>query len=129
MISEKGKMFGSYFPLFAVLRTHRNHRIGRKDWDGLPLQNGYLFYAGNKEISLDSPISPSQLPSITGVEEETYDPDDVSWDSSPPTPTVSLKQDRSSKKENIPQVTVPKNFIPPASFYGQLPKERLNGPL
>ncbi|KAG8213764.1 P-loop containing nucleoside triphosphate hydrolase protein [Butyriboletus roseoflavus] len=111
VISEKGKI------------------IGRKDWDGLPLQSGYRFYAGNKEISLDSPISPSQLPSITGVEEEASDPDDVSWDRSPPTPTIAARQDCSSKKENIFQAPVPKNFVPPASFYGQLPKKGQNGPL
>ncbi|KAF8557976.1 hypothetical protein OG21DRAFT_1494290 [Imleria badia] len=110
VISEKGKI------------------IGRKDWDGLPLQNGYRFYAGKKEISLDSPISPSQLPSVTGVEEETSDPEAVSWDKSQPAAVVTLQQDHLSKKENIPQVTVPKNFVASASFYGQ-PKKRPSGPL
>ncbi|KAN0090963.1 P-loop containing nucleoside triphosphate hydrolase protein [Tylopilus felleus] len=98
--------------------------IGRKDWDGLPLQSGYRFYAGKKEISLDSPISPSQLPSIIGIEEETSDPEDVSLDA-----IVIVQQDRPSKKENIPQATVHKHFVPPASFYGELPKKRPSGPL
>lgn len=106
----------------------RDHRIGRKDWDGLPLQNGYHFYAGNKEISLDSPVSPVQLPLITGVEEEPSDSEDHGWDRSARTPTVALQQDRLSK-ENIPQATAPKHFVSPASFYGQLPKKEPSGPL
>lgn len=68
------------------------------------------------------------MPSVTGVEEETNDPEDLSWDKSPPTPTVTPQQDRLSK-ENIPQATVSKNFVQPASFYGQLPKKQLIGPL
>ncbi|KAG6378110.1 P-loop containing nucleoside triphosphate hydrolase protein [Boletus reticuloceps] len=111
VISEKGKI------------------IGRKDWDGHLLQSGHRFYTGNKEISLDSPISPSQLPSIAGVEQETSDPEDVSWDRSPLTTVVTPQQDHLSKKENIPQVAVPKNFVPPTSFYGHPPKKLPSEPL
>ncbi|KAF8441415.1 P-loop containing nucleoside triphosphate hydrolase protein [Boletus edulis BED1] len=111
VISEKGKI------------------IGRKDWDGHPLQSGHRFYAGNKEISLDSPISSSQLPSIAGVEEETSDPEDVSWDRLPLTTVVTPQQDHLSKKENIPQVAAPKNFVPPTSFYNLPPKKQPNEPL
>ncbi|KAF9222619.1 hypothetical protein BS17DRAFT_802837 [Gyrodon lividus] len=110
VISEKGKI------------------MGRKEWDGLPLYNGYRFHAGGKEVELDSPIQATQLPSITGVEEEIIDPGADSWEKPPPTLNVTLPQARSSK-ENVPQATSPKEFIPPASFYGQPPKKKSNGPL
>jgi DNA repair and recombination protein RAD54B len=122
-------MFGFLTLTLSCTEGMPGHRIGRKDWDGLPLQSGYCFYVGNKEISLDSPISSSKLPSITGVEEETKDPADVNWDRSPPTSPVVLQQKHLSKKENIHQAQVSKSFVPPTSFYGQLPKKRLNDPL
>ncbi|KIK99085.1 hypothetical protein PAXRUDRAFT_823120 [Paxillus rubicundulus Ve08.2h10] len=110
VISEKGKI------------------IGRREWDGLPLYNGYRFHAGGKEVELDSPIQVSQLPSITGVEEEIADPGADGWEKSPSTTKAILQQPRSSK-ENVPRATSPKDFVPPASFYGQISKKKPNGPL
>ncbi|KIJ67587.1 hypothetical protein HYDPIDRAFT_127687 [Hydnomerulius pinastri MD-312] len=115
VISEKGKI------------------IGRKEWDGLPLHNGYRFHAGGKEVELDLPIQASQLPAITGVEEQVADPevDDAEQPTSPSN-LSSLLQARSATKENVPQATSlqpPKEFVAPASFYGQVPKRKPNEPL
>ncbi|KAH7888361.1 P-loop containing nucleoside triphosphate hydrolase protein [Phlebopus sp. FC_14] len=114
VISEKGKI------------------IGRKDWDGLPLHTGYSFHVGGKEVELDSRIQASQMPSITGVEEETMDAD-VDGPDQPTSPshTSFLLQ---SRKENVSRAPIPtrsalKEFVPPTSFYGHTPKNNPNQPL
>lgn len=77
---------------------------------------------------MDSPASPSQLPSVVGVEEEPSDPEDLSWDRPSLTSTVDIQRDH-LLKENIPQASVSKNFVPPASFYSPMPKQLSIGPL
>ncbi|KAG2153895.1 P-loop containing nucleoside triphosphate hydrolase protein [Suillus clintonianus] len=117
VISEKGKI------------------LGRKEWDGLALHNGYSFSAGGKQIELDSQVPASRMPSITGVEDEVPGPEeDVQLvQSSPSKPSFLLHAKGALLgKENDIITASPgasKAFVPPASFYGQKPNKKPNDPL
>ncbi|KAG2066561.1 hypothetical protein BDR04DRAFT_1106542 [Suillus decipiens] len=117
VISEKGKI------------------LGRKEWDGLPLHNGYSFSAGGKQIELDSQVPASRMPSITGVDDILPEPEEDSLVvlSSPHKPSFLLQAKSTLPgKENDITVVSPgtsKAFVPPASFYGQKPIKKPNEPL
>lgn len=119
VISEKGKI------------------LGRKEWDGLALYNGYSFSAGGKQIELDSQVPASRMPSITGVEDSEALPgleEDVPVALSSPSKPSFLLQAKIvlPGKENNITVASPgssKAFVPPASFYGQKPIKKPNEPL
>ncbi|KAG0704667.1 P-loop containing nucleoside triphosphate hydrolase protein [Suillus ampliporus] len=118
VISEKGKI------------------LGRKEWDGLALHNGYGFSAGGKQVELDSPVPASRMPSITGVEDEVPGPEEDSPVvlSSPSKPSFLLhaKGALLGKENDVHTAASPgasKAYVAPASFYGQKPNKKPNGPL
>ncbi|KAI0081996.1 hypothetical protein K474DRAFT_1612582 [Panus rudis PR-1116 ss-1] len=112
LLSEKGLIWGS------------------KKWDGTPLESGYSGRIGKREFELDSEISQSELPTITGsaiehdsdIDLENDDSLDVSIISYSPAPRIPAAQ---------PQVSPPKpQSIPATSFYAHVkavPKQK--GPL
>ncbi|KAI6121363.1 P-loop containing nucleoside triphosphate hydrolase protein [Pisolithus sp. B1] len=103
--------------------------IGRKDWSGLELQNGYRFYVGSKEVELDAPIDASQMPRITEIEIENHDPSAEDADGSPAmtsiAPQVQLPRTDNATRTQRSQ----HGFISPVSFYGQIPEVKPMGPL
>ncbi|OAX36093.1 hypothetical protein K503DRAFT_721959 [Rhizopogon vinicolor AM-OR11-026] len=131
-----GDAFVSHVGDKLTLISEKGKIIGRKEWDGLALHNGYSFRAGGKEVELDSQISASRMPSITGVEDEVPGPeDDVPVMLSSPSKPSFLLHSKSTLpgKENdlhaVASSGTSKAFIPPASFYGQKPKKEPDGPL
>ncbi|KAF9245007.1 P-loop containing nucleoside triphosphate hydrolase protein [Melanogaster broomeanus] len=86
VISEKGKI------------------IGRKEWDGLPLYNGYRFHAG-----VD--------PEVDGREKLPF------------TQYVTLPQARSSTKENVPQATITESVCSASGFLRSTSQEEFEYPL
>ncbi|KAG2122511.1 hypothetical protein BD769DRAFT_1389602 [Suillus cothurnatus] len=46
-----------------------SEKLGRKEWDGFALYNGYNFSAGRKQAEFDSQVLASRMSSITGVED------------------------------------------------------------
>ncbi|KAG2128475.1 hypothetical protein BD769DRAFT_1387513 [Suillus cothurnatus] len=46
-----------------------SEELGRKEWDGFALYNGYNFSAGRKQAEFDSQVLASRMSSITGVED------------------------------------------------------------
>lgn len=123
--------------MVAHLLLHGRRRLGRKEWDGLALYNGYSFSAGGKQIELDSQVPASRMPSITGVEDSEALPgleEDVPVALSSPSKPSFLLQAKIvlPGKENNITVASPgssKAFVPPASFYGQKPIKKPNEPL
>ncbi|KAG2128615.1 P-loop containing nucleoside triphosphate hydrolase protein [Suillus bovinus] len=119
VISEKGKI------------------LGRKEWDGLVLHSGYSFSAGGKQIELDSQVLASRMPSINGVEDAMPElEEDVSAVLAPPSPSkpsflLHVKGALPGKENNITVASpsASKAFVPPASFYGQRPNKKPDGPL
>ncbi|KAI6026362.1 P-loop containing nucleoside triphosphate hydrolase protein [Pisolithus microcarpus] len=103
--------------------------IGRKDWSGHELQNGYRFYIGSREVELDAPIDASKMPRITEAETENHDPSAEDADS-PPAMTSIPPQVQLPRKDNATRIQRSQHgFISPVSFYGQIPETKPTGPL
>ncbi|KAG1742218.1 P-loop containing nucleoside triphosphate hydrolase protein [Suillus lakei] len=112
VISEKGKI------------------LGRKEWDGLALHSGYSFSAGGKQVELDSQVPASQMPSITGVEDEVSAPEgDVPVVLSSPSFLLYAKGAGKGNDTATVSPGASRVFVPPASFYGQKPNKKPNEPL
>ncbi|EIW82890.1 hypothetical protein CONPUDRAFT_101343 [Coniophora puteana RWD-64-598 SS2] len=93
VISEKGKV------------------LGRKEWNGVPLYSGFMFRASGKEVELDAQVSSSQLPNISGVNEEAEE-DDVSAPACPPY-LLQVKQSLREVSSSPPSAGASKPFVTP----------------
>ncbi|KAI0320767.1 P-loop containing nucleoside triphosphate hydrolase protein [Amylostereum chailletii] len=107
--------------------------LGHKSFEGTRLFSGYKSFIAGREIELDSQMSPSQLPAITGSSlevENEYDPDlvDISQPSPAQTPSRHRTESVSSPAKN--SISSTKKFIAPTTFYGNPPpKQKSKGPL
>jgi DNA repair and recombination protein RAD54B len=119
----------AHFPLKG------RHSLGRKEWDGLALHSGYGFSTGGRQVELDSQVSASRVPSITGVEDDVLVPEDdvpVMLPSPSKSFLLHVKSALPDKENDLHAAASPgvsKAFVPPASFYGQKPKMKPDGPL
>ena len=115
-------------------------RLGTRKWDGLPLYSSYRAFVGNREVELDSEISPSQLPTIVGTSKELpIDPEygDPPSSQSRPSFLLDVVRERRISQENagssspaaVSSPASAKKFISPASFYGTAVKPKPKGPL
>ncbi|KAH7920920.1 hypothetical protein BV22DRAFT_1020349 [Leucogyrophana mollusca] len=131
----EGDAFVSHVGDKLTLISDKGKIIGRREWDGLPLHNGYRFYAGGKEVELDSQVPPSRVPSITGTEACSDVEEDISESTFSPSKQSFLLQVRTSletkenESRNVASPALLKAFVPPASFYGSKPKPKPTGPL
>ena len=118
------------------------HRIGTKRWDGVRISIGCTALIGNKEIEVDSQISSTDMPHITGTSTE-YE-NDLEFGSPPQTqatrsassPLVAhMKRETSPSKAHghvpaEPSSSTAKRYVPPTSFYAQpAQKPKPQGPL
>ncbi|OBZ66115.1 DNA repair and recombination protein RAD54B [Grifola frondosa] len=116
--------------------------VGTKKWDGLPLYSGYKIFISGREVELDSQISESEVPTITGTSAEPeVDPE---FGSPPPSQMTSsfllqtrrdsaaldspsLRENSSSAVNSPASVTKP---ISTSTFYGKPPPpKKPKGPL
>lgn len=87
--------------------------MGSVTWKGQELIQGFTAFIGGKEVELDMPISPSQLPE-SSVDNEL---DNITEVASEP---VNI---------HLPESTA-KPYKPPIQLYGMgSPKPRIKGPL
>ncbi|KAI6044689.1 P-loop containing nucleoside triphosphate hydrolase protein [Pisolithus marmoratus] len=124
-----GDAFVSLLGKKLTVISQKGTIIGRKDWSGHELQNGYRFYIGSKEVELDAPVEASQIPRIIDVEIENHDPSTEDADGAPATTSIP-SQVHLPRRDNITHTHRSHHgFISPVSFYGQIPETKPKGPL
>jgi len=103
--------------------------MGSTAWKGQPLHSGYRCYIGGKEVELDSRVSASLLPTITGA------PKDSDSRNSMSSPGLSLTSPHNNPAGMVhlrsigSSVENSKKFVAPTSFYGTPVNLRPKGPL
>ncbi|KAI0700892.1 P-loop containing nucleoside triphosphate hydrolase protein [Cytidiella melzeri] len=116
--------------------------MGKKRWDGAPIDVGYTVMIGNKEVEVDSQISRTDMPAVTGSSAE-YENDQDHMDPPQTQPhavatsssTLRMKSTSHSTEDSrstsfTATSSIAKKSVSATSFYAHAqPKPKPKGPL